>query len=184
LITGGREDAMMGAQEMSGSGGWSQGDRGGEVRRGPGMWAALLAFGLLVVMTVGSVKVLRERAPATGESEIARHHDDSVDAVSIMGARRFDAGEGEFRTVDAVAIMGESTVDLRNARLSGERAVIDAVAIMGRVEILVPPDWEVTTGDLVAAGSVGNMARRSDVANPKKVKVDGFVFMGRLDVHR
>ena len=61
---------MMGAQDRAGSGmsgmperpgGWSRGAGGGEARRGPGIWAAVLAFGLLVVMAVGSLKILRER---------------------------------------------------------------------------------------------------------------------------
>jgi predicted membrane protein len=184
---------MMGAQEQAGSGsggmssrpgGWSHDDAGDGARRGPGLWAALLAFGLLVVMAAGSVKVLRERGPRTTTGEADQSADGSIDATAIMGGREVDAGTREFRTVDAVAIMGHSTVDLRNARLSGERAVIDAVAIMGRVEIIVPPDWEVTKGDMLTAGSISNMARRSEAENPKQVRIDGVVLMGRLDVHR
>ena len=174
---------MMGAQEMSGSGG-SQGDRSAEVHRGPGPWAAILAFGLLVLMTAGSLKVLRERGTPQDTGETVRVHKESIDAVSIMGTRRFEAGEDELREVNAVALMGQTTVDLRNVRLSGERASIDAVAIMGHVVIIVPPDWEVAIGTVVAAGAVDNQARKSDVASPKRVKIDGFVLMGRMDVQR
>ena len=175
---------MMGAREMSGSGGWSQESGGGDVRRGPGLWAAILAFGLLVVMTAGSLKVMRGRGTPQDTGEAVRSHKESIDAVSIMGSRRFEAGEDDFREVNAVALMGQSTVDLRNVRLSGERAKIDAVAIMGHVVIIVPPDWEVVSGTVVAAGSISNQARKSVVENPKRVAIDGFVLMGRLDVQR
>jgi len=199
---------MMGAQEQAGSGaggmsarpgGWSRGTGGGEARRGPGLWAAVLAFGLLVVMTAGSLKILRERGgpveptsvgpwslvPGSLErGSLKRDPDDSIDAVVVMGGRTFDGGTGEFRTADVVAIMGHSVLDLRNAQVRGEKAVIDVVAIMGHVEIIVPPDWEVVTGDMLSAGAVRNLARRTDAEVKKKVRIDGAVLMGRLDVRR
>jgi len=195
---------MMGAQDQAGSGmggmsarpgGWSRGAGGGEARRGPGLWAAILAFGLLVVMAAGSLKVLREREVGPADSVSGgsgsllpelpeRDSDDSIDAIAIMSGQRFDGGSGEFRTADAVAIMGHSVLDLRNARVRGEKAVIDVVAIMGHVEIIVPPDWEVVKGDMFSAGAVRNMTRSTGVENPKKVRIDGVVMMGRLDVRR
>jgi len=182
---------MMGAQDQA---------RGGDARRGPGLWAAVLAFGLLIVMAAGSLKVLREREigpvdPASAEpvsvgpwsvaqGSLERDADGSIDAVAVMGGRTFDGGSGEFKEADAVAIMGHCVLDLRNARVRGGKAVIDVVAIMGHVEIIVPPDWEVTTGDMFSAGAVRNLARRSEAENPKKVRIDGAVLMGRLDVRR
>jgi hypothetical protein len=184
---------MMGAQDQAGSvaggmsarpGGSSQGAGGGEARRGPGLWAAVLAFGLLVVMTAGSLRALRGRGERPASEPFEQGADDSIDAIAIMGGQRFDGGTGEFRTADAVAIMGHSVLDLRKARVRGERAVIDVVAIMGHVEILVPPDWEVATGDMLSAGAVRNQARKSEAENPKQVRIDGAVLMGRLDVRR
>lgn len=176
---------MMGAQDQA---------RGGETRRGPGLWAAVLAFGLLVVLAAGSLKALRDRSgpadaasagPGTRVTGLLEHDtDDCIDAVAIMSDRTFDGGAGEFTKVDAVAIMGHFVLDLRNARVRGEKAVIDVVAIMGHVELIVPPDWEITTGDMLSAGKVRNLARRSAAENPKKVRIDGVVLMGRLDVRR
>jgi hypothetical protein len=68
--------------------------------------------------------------------------------------------------------------------VSGDRPVIQAVAIMGHVDILVPPDWEIVTGDMLTAGSMKNMARHAEVENPVRVRIDGVVMMGRLDVRR
>jgi len=195
---------MMDAQESTGSGtggmsarpeGWpDEAGGGGDTHRGPGLWAAVLAFGLLIVMTLGSLKILRERGgeaePAsTGLMSLlpgsqARGADDSIDAVVIMGGRRFDGGSGEFKEADAVAIMGHCVLDLRNTQVRDGKAVIDVVAIMGHVEVIVPPDWEVRTGDMFAAGAVKNLARHADMENPKQVRIDGAVMMGRLDVRR
>jgi hypothetical protein len=177
---------MMGAQDQA---------RGGETRRGPGLWAAVLAFGLLVLMAVGSLKVLGERKVGPAEPASAdpgslvpgvleRDSDNSIDAVAVMGDRTFDGGSGEFKEADAVAIMGHCVLDLRNAQVQGDRAVIDVVAIMGHVEIIVPPDWEVTTGDMLSAGAVKNLARRTEAEIKKKVRIDGAVLMGQLDVRR
>ena len=186
------EGAMMGTQGqmVSGSGGmsgqpggWGQGT-GEQARRGPGLVAAVLAFGLLVLMAVGSVRVMRERqgSPIVETFENGRHG--KVDAVAIMGGREFDVGSKEFRTADAVAIMGHCVLDLRNAQVQGDRAVIDAVAIMGSVEILVPPDWEVKTGDMISAGAVKVMTGKTVAEDPKQVRIDGAVLMGRLEVRR
>ena len=176
---------MMGAQDQA---------RGGETRRGPGLWAAILAFGLLVVMAAGSLRILRERGGSAEPVSMGpwsvvqgspeRDADDSIDAVAIMSGVQFDGGSGEFREADAVAIMGHCVLDLRNTRVRGEKAVIDVVAIMGHVELIVPPDWEISTGDMFSAGAVRNLARKSEAENPKQVRIDGAVLMGRLDVRR
>jgi len=194
---------MMSAQDQTGTGtsgmpgrpdGQLRGAGGGDAHRGPGLWAAVLAFGLLVVMTAGSVKVLRERGGSADDGSsrpfglvtvVPKHNaDGNIEAVAVLGGQRFEGGTVEFRSADAVAIMGHCVLDLRNARVLGEKATIDVVAIMGHVEIIVPADWEIVTGDMFSAGAVRNLARRTQAENPTKVRIDGAVLMGRLDVRR
>jgi hypothetical protein len=146
--------------------------------------AAILAFGILVAMTAGSLKILRERGEAAAPAGHVSVRGGSIDAIAVMSGQSFNAGTAEFKEVDAVAIMGRTVLDLRHARVSGDRPVIQAVAIMGHVDILVPPDWEIVTGDMLTAGSMKNMARHAEVENPVRVRIDGVVMMGRLDVRR
>jgi hypothetical protein len=74
---------------------------------------------------------------------------------SVWSSVRRTSAASPFRGGDITAIMGGGQLDLRLAKIPpGEEAVLDIVAVMGGVEILVPPQWEVSTPILPFMGGV------------------------------
>lgn len=181
---------MMNVQSQAGPGsyGGAQGPGGaqgqGEVAHGPGYGAALLAFGLLVVIAVGSVRYMREHDMPPVFENSSESGSSQVEAVAVMGQKRFTSKAGEFRNADAVAVMGHCILDLRQAVPVEGRVEIDAVAVMGQLDILVPADWEVVPDDVITIGSFVNRARHTDAANPRTVKLTGAVMLGEMQIRR
>lgn len=160
----------------------SQAGAGHEAHR-PGYIAAILAFGVLVLIGAWSLSYMRgQRTPLIENS--SETSDAAFEALAVMGEQRFVSRAEDFRSADAVGVMGHCVLDLRQAAMTGDHAEIDAVAVMGHVEILVPPDWIVVPDDVVTVGSFVNRARHSDAENPRTVKLTGAVFLGELQVRR
>jgi hypothetical protein len=102
--------------------------------------------------------------------------------VSVMGnaVRR-----GRWRVAEhatAVTVMGNATIDLRHAELSGPEVTITVLTTMGNTYVVVPPGVDV---DLSAIAIMGNRVdqSRSDVRpGAPLVRITGVVFMGNIFV--
>lgn len=102
--------------------------------------------------------------------------------VSVMGnaVRR-----GRWRVAEhatAVTVMGNATIDLRHAELSGPEVTITVLTTMGNTYVVVPPGVDV---DLSAIAIMGNRVdeTRSDVRpGAPLVRITGIVFMGNIFV--
>src|SRR5262245_27571536 len=182
MDTHGRPGTGMGGMSAQ-HGGFMHETGSGTARRGPGMAAALLAFGVLVLMTAASVKLMKERRTPLIEN-VRETHSATIETLAIMGPSTVVGRSEEFRGAEAIAIMGHTLLDLRRGVRGDKPLTIEAVAIMGRVEIIVPPDWEIVSDDMITAAGARSVARHASVDNPRKVRLDGVVIMGRLDIHR
>jgi predicted membrane protein len=80
------------------------------------------------------------------------------DAVTVFGDRRTRVRPGPFSGGSVVTVFGDADVDLTASTLDGG-AAIDGVTVFGDVELVVPPEWQVTSGGLTLFGDV-------DVAPP------------------
>jgi predicted membrane protein len=180
---------MMSVQSQAGPGtyggepGSGGAPGGGAAAYRPGYGAAIAAFGLLVLMAAGSFKYMRGREEPVFENS-SESSSGKLEAVAVMGEKRVTSRAGDFRTADAVGVMGHCILDLRQATMQGDTATIDAVAVMGQVEILVPADWIVLPDDVLTVGSLVNRARHSDAANPRTVNLTGAILMGEIQVRR
>jgi Domain of unknown function (DUF1707)/Cell wall-active antibiotics response 4TMS YvqF len=102
--------------------------------------------------------------------------------VSVMGnaVRR-----GRWRVAEhatAVTVMGNATIDLRHAELSGPEVTITVLTTMGNTYVVVPPGVDV---DLSAIAIMGNRVdqTRSDVRpGAPLVRITGVVLMGNIFV--
>jgi hypothetical protein len=102
--------------------------------------------------------------------------------VSVMGnaVRR-----GRWRVAEhatAVTVMGNATIDLRQAELSGPEVTITVFTTMGNTYVIVPPGVDV---DLSAIAIMGNRMdhSRSDVRpGAPLVRITGVVLMGNIFV--
>ena len=102
--------------------------------------------------------------------------------VSVMGNA---VRQGRWRVAEhatAVTVMGNATIDLRHAELSGPEVTITVFTAMGNTYVDVPPGVDV---DLSAVAIMGNrMDRTRGHARPGAplVRIKGVVFMGNVFV--
>lgn len=105
--------------------------------------------------------------------------------VAIMGGNE---RKGRFRIrerLTALAIMGGSDIDLRNAEIEGDEVTINIIAIMGGSIIYVPDTVEVELGGFGLMG--GNTQRGS--ARPTHpgapvIRVNAYSLMGGSEIWR
>ena len=103
--------------------------------------------------------------------------------VACMGG---NAQKGRWRVegdTNAIAIMGECRLDLREAEVVGPEAVINAYAFMGGVDIIVPEGIDVVVSGLAIMG--GKHRRVKNVApipGGPVIRVRAFAFMGGISV--
>ena len=84
----------------------------------------------------------------------------------------------------AVAVMGSSVIDLREALLGPGESVFTAVAVMGSVEVIVPPELHVQCAGSALFGSFEQREDRHSLGGPDapSVRIDGFAFFGSVEV--
>ncbi len=87
------------------------------------------------------------------------------------------------RTINAFALMGGITIDLREAEFPRQGIVINAGCIMGSVEVIVPPGINV---DLTGIPLLGGMENRagSGIPGSPEVMVKGIAVLGGVEVKR
>jgi predicted membrane protein len=86
------------------------------------------------------------------------------------------------RGADLTAVMGGIRIDLRDTPMQGEQIAIDVFAFWGGIEILVPPDWIVSSKVSTLIGGFVDSRRPSKVVPNKTVVVRGFNLMSGIEV--
>lgn len=102
--------------------------------------------------------------------------------VSFMGnaARRGRWHVGE--QTNAITVMGNSTIDLREATLAGPAVRIAILCVMGNVHLIVPEGVDVDLGVVALLGNKIDRRRGTPSPNAPLLRVDGLVLMGNLTV--
>ncbi len=76
-------------------------------------------------------------------------------ATGIMGNARSGPAGSDVRTGRVAAVMGRSSLDLRQVHLEpGEEVVVDVFVTMGRATVRIPDHWVVDASALPVMGSV------------------------------
>ena len=105
--------------------------------------------------------------------------------VGIMGG---SDRQGRWRVADhlnAVAIMGGHTIDLRDAELTSQETTIVVLSIMGGSDVLVPDSIDVTVGGFsVMGGNSEYGVARSPSPGAPRVRILAYNLMGGSDIYR
>ncbi len=89
----------------------------------------------------------------------------------------------ELRSGRVTAVLSGVTVDLREATLSPEGATIHVQSALSGIDILVPPDWDITWDVDAIWGGVGEDRRAPSSAAPRpRLRIAGMVVAGGLSV--
>jgi len=87
-----------------------------------------------------------------------------------------------FRGGDISAVMGGVKLDLRDTKMYGDQATLDVFAFWGGIEILVPPDWIVSSKVTPIIGGFVDSRRPSNVIPTKTLLIRGFNLMSGVEV--
>jgi predicted membrane protein len=74
--------------------------------------------------------------------------------MAIFGGTQRKIAAQDFKGGDALAIFGGLELDLRGAKMAGDRAVLDVNATFGGVELRVPESWHVEVKTVAVFGGV------------------------------
>ena len=102
--------------------------------------------------------------------------------VSVMG--NADRG-GRWRVAEhatAVTLMGNATIDLRQAELSGPELTITVFTAMGNTHVIVPPGVDVDLSAIAIMGNRFDKSRSDAKPGAPLVRVTGVVVMGNIFV--
>jgi len=144
---------------------------------------------LLAARTRGDLHAAVVGLPVTGEPAVraaargrARPVRTGGSAVAILGNAELRGRWRPDGSTSAVAVLGESTVDLQGVEFEGDELVISAVSALGTVEIIVPEGVEV---DLRGIAILGERRDRTDgtvIPGAPVVRIDGLALLGDVVV--
>jgi len=95
----------------------------------------IIAFGLSLLW-----KAVEARKSISG---VDVSSDPSTSMMAIFGGLQKKIAAQDFKGGDALALFGGVDLDLRGAKMAGEKAVLDINATFGGVEIRIPDNWNV-----------------------------------------
>lgn len=83
---------------------------------------------------------------------------------------------------DLSAVMGGIKLDLRDTGMEGDETVMDVFTFWGGIEILVPPDWTVSSKVTTLIGGFVDSRRPTKVIPTKTLIIRGFNLMSGIEV--
>ena len=159
-----------------------------------GLYAALVAFALFMLLAVGSYAVFqRQGGSAAFEREghdiimvaPGQHTTDAggkIEMASFFHSAVHVSRATDLKHAEVVAIVGHSTLDLTGAQLAGSGGTIEAFALLGRADIKVPADWTVKTKDFTVLGAIRNVTPAGEPAPEKVVQLEAVAVIGAVNV--
>jgi predicted membrane protein len=139
-----------------------------------------------IFIIIGASLILRRsRHNRDGLEDEKKNDLDYMDDFAVFGGREIVIDSQNFKGGKISAIMGGSSIDLRNANLSEGNNVLDILALFGGTSIIVPPDWTVKVEVVSILGGFSD--KRSSpvkvIPHPNKVlTIKGFVMFGGGDI--
>lgn len=151
------------------------------VKTGPGLTTALLAFGVFMALLFGTYKAMGDRREDPTHAGVAGKAS-RIEQIAVMSESIETSRATDFRRADVAAVMGHGILDLREADIQGREAVIETFVLMGHVTIRVPENWTVVIDDLAIMGATNNRTRREGADPGKRVRIEGITLMGALTI--
>jgi hypothetical protein len=157
-------------------------DHLGVVRFNAGLvWPLILiGAGVLALMrTLERQRGLQFEGGPTGEAE---SRPNGLHLYAIFGGSKRSVNSMEFKGGDATSIFGGIDLDLREARIAGNRAIFDVNMVFGGLEIKVPQTWNVTMEAFSIFGGVEDNTVHSSAPDAPEFVVTGSVVFGGVAI--
>ena len=78
--------------------------------------------------------------------------------------------------------MQSGELDLRDCRMADDNASIWIQAVMANITIRLPPNWTVESRLSTILGNLEDRSDRPVDASPRRLIIDGSVFMGQIEI--
>lgn len=138
-------------------------------------------IGPLVLVFFGASLVWRAAfPPAPGSLPAAT--DSHFFTVAVWGGLRRKVSSSNFRSGEAIAVMGGCKVDLRSSFIAEDQAEIFVFAMWGGAEILVPEDWSVTSLGIPLMGGFEDQTEPPRGGSRQRLVVHGAALMGGVEI--
>jgi predicted membrane protein len=167
---------------------------GEQTRSHTGLYAALIAFALFMLVAVGSYAAFQRQGGSAAFDQDGhdffvvtpgKHTKDTggkIEMASFFHNTLYASHTTGLKHAEVVAIVGHSTLDLTGAQLSESGGKIEAVALCGRADIKVPPDWTVKTKNFTVLGAVRNAGPDGNPTPEKVVQLEAVAIIGAVNV--
>ena len=137
----------------------------------------------LTLLALGGMLVWRAfYAPLPQESGDIDEHAEYVRSFSVLSGTELRPVSRPFRGADLSAVLAGIKLDLTGARMEGDSATIEIFAFWGGVEIMVPPDWTVSSKVATLMGGFTDKRRPTSTVPTKTLVITGFVVMSGIEV--
>lgn len=110
--------------------------------------------------------------------------DEHMRQFVILGGLETRNESEHFEGGEVTVMLGGLDLDLRGARITGDRAVIDITAVLGGVEIRVPREWRVVaSGTPLLGGWEDKSEHREEPGRPSPtLELRGIAVLGGVEV--
>lgn len=142
----------------------------------------LAVGGMLVWRTVQEESTRREQESLHRASTPGAEHTMFVRCFAFMSYFDLHPAVHPFRGGDVSAVMGGVKLDLRDTAMHGDTTTLDIFAFWGGIEILVPPDWIISSRVTPIIGGFVDNRRPSKVVPTKTLIIQGFNLMSGVEV--
>lgn len=150
---------------------------------------ALIAVGILILGGGLRRRSRRRRHSATGPNsstiidvDVSTSQDADDDTLHAVVGSQDRIISGDFHGGSINVVMGNGTLDMRDARIVDKPATLEVSVVMGEVKVRVPPDWNTRIANSTQMGDTKDIrARQNDSDNPDLI-ISGSVTMGSLQI--
>lgn len=142
----------------------------------------LAVGGMLVWRTVQEESTRREQESLHRATTPGAEHTMFVRCFAFMSYFDLHPAVHPFRGGDVSAVMGGVKLDLRDTAMHGDTTTLDIFAFWGGIEILVPPDWIISSRVTPIIGGFVDNRRPSKVVPTKTLIIQGFNLMSGVEV--
>ena len=120
-------------------------------------WGNIFRFWPLILIAIGAVMILKRKDELLGERVSSGGvSGDFIRANAIFGGAERIVTSQNLKGGDVMALFGGVDLDLRQARVSPEGCNFTLTALFGGVEVIVPPDWNVSDSGMPIFGGIEN----------------------------
>ena len=137
----------------------------------------------LAIIAAGLWILFRPLLQRSGKAAPPDMTGDALDIHQVFSGSTRKVESRAFRGGKVEVVFGSAEIDLRDARMAGERADLALSAVFGGIEIFVPRDWEIVLEGSPVLGSIeGPRPAAPETGRAAKLFVKASAVFGSVEI--